>query len=54
MLKENFLDPFFEYIFNNQTIANLCSMLFTAYFGYLIIKTTIGGLKRWYRLFMIS
>lgn len=54
MLKDNILNPFFNYIFSNEIIANLCTTLFVTYFAYLIIKTTIGGIKRWYRLFMIS
>ena len=54
MLKENVLEPLFTYIFENENVATLCSMLFTIYFAYLLMKLTIGGLKRWYRLFMIS
>ena len=54
MLKENILNPFFNYIFPNETISNLCVMLFTCYFGYLIVNLVIGGLKKWYKLFKIS
>lgn len=54
MLQENILNPLFNYIFPNQTISNLCSMLFLTYFAYIFINLVVGGLKKWYKLFKIS
>ena len=54
MLQENILNPFFNYLFENPVVSNLLTMLFTTYFTYILMKLTIGGIKRWYKLFMIS
>ena len=54
MLKDNILNPLFNYLFEKAVISDLLTMLFTVYFAYIIMKLIIGGLKRWYKLFMIS
>ena len=50
----DYLKTFYEYIFQNSIISNLFINITICILAYNTIKIAVGGVKRWYKLFMIS
>lgn len=54
MIKNYILDPFCNYVFENQVVSNFISTALIYIIALMVIKLIVKGVKKWYKLFMIS
>lgn len=49
---ENYLKTFYEYIFGNTAVSNLFVSITICIIAVSIIKSCVGGVKKWYKKYM--